>query len=51
VFNILSYKGNANQNAFEISCHLIQNAYHQEQQQMLATMQGEMDPYTWLVGK
>jgi hypothetical protein len=30
VFNILSHKGNANQNNFEIPSHTNQNGYHQE---------------------
>jgi hypothetical protein len=37
--NVLSYKGNANQNKTESPSHASQNGYHQEnKQQMLARM-------------
>jgi hypothetical protein len=40
MFNILSYRGKANQNYIEIPSHPNQNGYHQEnkQQQMLVRM-------------
>jgi hypothetical protein len=39
MFNVLSYKGNANQKNIEISPHSSQNGYHQKhKQKMLARM-------------
>jgi hypothetical protein len=42
MFNILTHKGNANQNNIEIPSHPCQNGYHEEnkQQQKLARMWG-----------
>jgi hypothetical protein len=50
IFNILSHKGNANQNDTEIPSHTSQNGYHQEnkQQQMLVRMWGELNSCTLL---
>jgi hypothetical protein len=51
MLNTLSHKRNANQNDTEISCHPSQNGNHQEHhQQMLARMQGKMNPYSLLLG-
>jgi hypothetical protein len=48
MFNILTHKGNANQNAnTKIACHPSQNGYHQEnKQQMLVRMQKKELSYT-----
>jgi hypothetical protein len=49
--DILSHKGNANQNITEIPSHPSQNGSHQKnKQQMLAREWGERSPYTLLVG-
>jgi hypothetical protein len=52
MFNVLSDKGNANQNITEILSHSSQKlGYHQEnKQQMVAKLQGKRDPVTLLVG-
>jgi UDP-N-acetyl-D-mannosaminuronic acid transferase (WecB/TagA/CpsF family) len=53
MFNILSYKGNANQNYTEISFLLSQNGNHQEkkkQQKVLERIQGRRNPDILLVG-
>jgi hypothetical protein len=50
MFNLLSYKGNTNQNYTKIPYHFSQNGYHQEnKQQMLARMQkkGTFTHYWW----
>jgi hypothetical protein len=42
MFNILSNKGNANENITDTLSHCSQNGYHQENAQpVLLTMQGE----------
>jgi hypothetical protein len=51
MFNILIHTGNANQNNIEIPSHPSQNSYHEEneQQQMLASMQGKRNSHPLLV--
>jgi hypothetical protein len=52
MFNILTHKGNANQNDIEIPSHPSQNGYQQEneQQQMLVGCWERKDP-KYIVGK
>jgi hypothetical protein len=50
MLNILSHKGNRNQNGIETSSYPSQNGCHQEdKQQMLVKMQGRRNPYILLL--
>jgi hypothetical protein len=50
MFNIFNHKENRNQSNIEISAHLMQNGYHQEnkQQQMLVRIWKKRNTYTLL---